>query len=162
MATKKEEKAAVESAVAAAQAASPTVSIEALAAALTAAIQAARPEKKTPFNRKINTPWTPKDGSPKAKLRRKMFHHGMTVDEDILSNDEINLMNEIKPGSYLANHVRVNRRKDRGIDIDYPIKTAAQRLKLVNQFGVRNLKELLELIVAEGKRPKAERMSDDD
>lgn len=132
-----------------------TVSQSDLAAALTAAIQAARPQTKNAFNRTVNTPWTPKDGSKKLKLKRKMFQHGLPADEEILDNEEIRLMNTVRPGAYLDGTVRINRRKDRGLDIDYPMKTASQRLKLVNAFGIRNLKELLTRCIEEADKPKA-------
>jgi hypothetical protein len=125
-----------------------------LVAALVQAINATKPvEKKSAANRKPKTPWSSKDGSPKPKLKRKMYQHSLLIDEDMMHNDEIDLLNKLKPGRYLDGWVKVTRRRDRGVDIDYPIKTAAQRLKLVNQFGIRNLKELLERIVEEGNNP---------
>lgn len=126
-----------------------------LAQALIQAInQTKPPEKKNPFNRKVNTAWTPKDGARKLKLKRKTYHHGLLLSEDILSNDEIDVLNKIRPGRYLDNYVVVFRRRDRGIDIDYPMKTSSQRLRLVNQFGIRNMKELCERIIAEAEAPK--------
>lgn len=138
-----------------------TVGTSELASALVTAIEATKPvAKKTPFNRVKNTPWTPKDHSAKLKLKRKMFHHGIPLGTRI-SNEEIDLLNKIKPGLYCDGHVKVVRRRDKGIDIDYPVKTAAQRLKLVNQFGLRNFKELLERVVAEGNEPKLFKSSDE-
>lgn len=132
-----------------------SVNQNALAEALVMAINAAKPvEKKNAANRKAITPWTPKDGSPKAKLKRKVFQHGLPADEEILSNDEINLFNKLRPGVFLDGNVKVIRRRDKGIDLDYAVKTASQRLKLVNQFGVRNLKDLLEMCVNEANNPK--------
>lgn len=132
----------------------PQVGLSELAKALVAAIEVAKPvQKKTPFNRKKGTPWTPKDGSPKLKLKRKTYHHGLEV-ENKLSNEEIALLNKIKPGSYCDGWVKVVRRKDKGINIDYPIKTSSQRLKLVNQFGIRNFEELLRRIIEEQTNPE--------
>lgn len=132
----------------------PAVGLSELAAALVTAINQTKPiEKKNEFNRKVNTPWTPKDGSAKLKLKRKAYQHGRLINEATCSNEEIALFNKIRPGRYCDGHVTVTRRKDRGIDIDYPIKTAAQRLKLVNQFGVRNFKELLERVILEAEAP---------
>lgn len=125
-----------------------------LAAALVLAINAAKPiEKKTFATRKSKTPWTPKDGSPKLKLKRAAFQHGMEVDEEKLSNEEVALYNKLRPGRFMDGIVTVTRRRDRGIDISYPVKTAAQRLKLVNLFGIRNLSELLAMCVAEATNP---------
>lgn len=132
-----------------------TVSETTLADALVQAINAAKPpEKKNPFNRKKGTPWTPKDGSAKLKLKRKMYQHGLLIDDEKIDNEEIALMNKVRPGLYLDGHVKVIRRRDRGIDIDYAVKTASQRLRLVNQFGIRNLKELLAQCIEEAANPK--------
>lgn len=125
-----------------------------LAAALVQAINATKPvEKKTFATRKAKTPWTPKDGTPKVKLKRAAFQHGMEVDPDKLSNEEIALYNQLRPGRFLDGVVTVTRRRDRGIDVSYPVKTAAQRLKLVNLFGIRNLGELLSMCVNEAVNP---------
>ena len=131
-----------------------TVGTSELAQALVQAINAAKPvEKKTFATRKSITPWTPKDDSPRLKLKRAAFQHGMEVDPEKLSNEEIALYNKLRPGRFLDGHVVVTRRRDRGIDIDYPVKTASQRLKLVSQFGIRNLAELLERCVSESANP---------
>ena len=125
-----------------------------LAQALVAAINAAKPrEKKTFATRTPKTPWTPKDGSAKLKLKRVAYQHGIEVDEGKLSNSEIDGFNKLRPGRFLDGHVKVVRRRDKGIDIDYPVKTAAQRLKLVNQFGIRDLTELLTRCANEAANP---------
>ena len=139
----------------------PTQAQQNLADAFVAAIERTRkPEKKTIANRVKNTPWTPKDGSPRAKLKRKMYHHSIQIAEH-LTNEEIMLLNKIRPGYYCAGFVRVVARKDRGIDVDYPVKTASQRLRLVNQFGIRSFKELLERIVDEYENPTKYKTQED-
>ena len=131
----------------------PKVGLTELAQALGQAIELTKPtQKKTPFTRKKGTPWTPKDGSPKLKLKRKFYHHGLEV-ETKLSNEEISLLNKIKPGLYCDGWVKVVKRRDKGYNIDYNIRTAAQRLKLVNQFGIRTFTELLQRIIDEGANP---------
>ncbi len=130
-----------------------------IAGAVRVAIEEARPSKKNSANRKKNSPWTPKDGGPRLKLKRKFFQHGIQIHEERLTNGQIELINQLKPGVFL-NHFKVKRRKDKGIDIDYPIRTAAQRLRLITEFGIRDLTELLSLLVREGKNPT--RMIDDD
>lgn len=129
------------------------VSENALARALVLAIESTRPQKKNAFNRRVGTPWTPPEGTAKIRLKRRIFQHGLPADEEILDNEEISLMNQLRPGNFLSGTVKVNRRKDRGLDIDYPIKTASQRLKLINQFGIRNLKELLAKCIEEAENP---------
>lgn len=133
-----------------------------LAAALTQAINATKPkEKKTVATRTKNTPWTPKDGSPKLKFKRKFYQHGIAIMENRTSNEEIALLNQLKPGYYCEGFVKVTLRKDRGIDIDYPVKTSSHRLKLINQFGIASFVGLLERLVAEKANPKNYRRPDD-
>jgi hypothetical protein len=133
----------------------------ALANALVEAINLTRPpEKKTVFTRKKGTPWTPPEGVERSKLKRKMYQHGNAIEER-LSNDEIDLLNKIRPGHYCEGHVKVGLRKDRGLNIDYPVKTASDRLKLVNLFGLRTFKELLERIVDERVNPGLYKRPDD-
>lgn len=133
----------------------------ALADAFVSAIERTRPpEKKTVANRKPRTPWTPPDGTPQLKLKRKMLHHGMTI-SDRISNDEIDLLNKVRPGHYCDGFVRVTLRKDRGLDIDHPIRTSSQRLKLVNTYGVRSFTELLQRIVDEKANPTKYRKPED-
>jgi hypothetical protein len=103
----------------------------------------------------------PRDGTPKLKLKRKMFQHGLPADEDILSNKEIDLLNQVRPGVYMQGTVKINRRKDRGLDISWPCKTASQRLKLVNAYGVRNLEEVLARCIEEAKQPKLDTTADE-
>jgi|JI10StandDraft_1071094.scaffolds.fasta_scaffold124236_4 hypothetical protein len=119
------------------------------------AIEATRPpEKKNPFTRKKNTPWTPKDGSPKLKLKRKLFQHSIPVDEEKLTNEQIVLANKLRPGVYFDGWVKVVRRRDKGIDIDYPVRSAQQRLKLSSVYGIRSFTELLQKINDEASRPR--------
>lgn len=132
-----------------------TVGLSELASALVQAIEATQPKrKKTPIDRKPGDPWQPKDGSPKLKLKRKHFQHGIPIDPDMLTNEQITLLNQLKPGSYMGGYVKVYRRRDKGIDIDYPIKTAAQRLRLVNQFGITSFDTLIQRCLDEAADPQ--------
>jgi hypothetical protein len=134
-----------------------------LAEAFVEAIERTKPkEKKTSYNRPKMGPWEPKDGTKKPKLRRVMYQHGLELLETSLHKEEIELLNKIKAGSYCGGFVRVIKRKDRSLDIDYPIKTASQRLKLVNQFGIRDFKELLQRIIDEAARPAVYAIPEDE
>lgn len=133
----------------------------AIAGAVTTAIEAARPQKKTEFSRKPKTPWTPKDGSPKLKLKRKMYQHNLLIREAFLSNEEISALNQLKPGTYCDGFVKVYRRRDKGINIDYNVKTQDQQMRLVQKFGIRNLTEFCQYCLEEAKNPKKETDSDE-
>lgn len=136
---------------------SPQVALDQLAEAMIKAINVTKaPEKKNAITRKVNTPWTPKNGAVKVKLKGKFYQHGINIDEDMLTNTETELLNKLKAGVFLNGWVKVNkRRNDRGLDITYPVKTASQRLKLVNQFGIRNFSELIARCVEEAANPNA-------
>ena len=146
----------------------PSDSSKELAAALLQAIHAAQPiTKKTQFNKPSKTPWMPKDGSPKPRLKRRVYHHGLLLGDPTEPNnrllpEEIELFNKLKPGSYCNGFVKVVRRRDKGIDIDYPIRTNSQRLRLVNDFGIRSFQELLQRCVTEAASPKALEIEDDE
>lgn len=131
--------------------------------ALVEAINQTKPvEKKTAANRKPKNAWTPKDGSPKLKLKRKMYQHGIPIDPDMETNEVVDLLNRVKPGRYLDGWVKVFRRRDKGVDIDYPIKTSAQRLKLSSQFGITSFKGLLERCIEESNNPAKYAVQDDE
>lgn len=127
-----------------------------LSTGLSQAIETSKPpQRKTVLNRKKNSPWTPKDGSPKLKLKIKCYQHGLELREERLFNEQIALLNRLRPGIYLNGYVKVIRRRDRGLNIDYPMRTAAQRMRLSADFGITNLTDLLKRLVEEGdKRPK--------
>lgn len=120
------------------------------------------PEKKTAYTRKRNSPYWPKDGSPKLRLKRRMYQHGQDLDDDLLHNSEVEKLNRLKPGKYCSGWVIVTKRRDGGIGIDYPVRTAAQRLKLVNQFGVTKFEDLIDRILDEKANPFKYRKSDDE
>jgi hypothetical protein len=134
---------------------------QALADAFVNAIERTRPvEKKTTATRKKKTPWTPEEGTPRIKMKRVFYHHGIPLGDNI-SNEEIALLNQVKPGHYCDGFVRVVLRKDRGIDIDHPVRTASQRLKLVNTYGIRSFSELLQRCIDEKNNPRKYRTLED-
>ncbi len=137
-----------------------------LVSALIQAIQATKPiEKKTVASFKSRGAFNP-DGSPRPKLKRKSYHHGVLLNKDngkeVLTNEEIELFNKIRPGVYCDGDIKVIRRRDRGIDIDYPIKTASQRMKIINNHGIRSFKELLERLILEAENPQNYKKVEDD
>ncbi len=124
-----------------------------IAAAIREGIESARPKKITFANRVPKTPWSPKDGSRKTPLKRKIYQHGLLIQAGTVTNEEIDLLNQLKPGSYCSGFITVVRRKDRGLNIDYKIKTNSDKLKLSSQYGIRNFTELIQRLVAEGNNP---------
>lgn len=134
-----------------------------LANALIAAIESTKPPaKKTTANRVRKGSWEPKNGEIKPKLRRVMMHHGLDLFETSLSSEEIDLLNKVKPGSYCNGVVKVIKRRDRSVDIDYPVRTASQRLRLSNQFGITSFASLLQRLIAEASDPSKYKGPEDD
>lgn len=126
----------------------------ALVQALTLAIQSTKPiEKKNALNRKSGTPWDPKNGVKKLKLKRKIYQHGLEVDPDRETNETIELMNQLRPGSYFDGWVKVVRRRDKGLDIDYPVRNPAQRMKLSSQYGVTSFTNFLTKMIDQAANP---------
>lgn len=140
-----------------AKASNPEINVTAsdLAHALTQAIEAAKPPaKKSIFNRKAQTPWTPKEGEVKLKLKRKVFQHSIPILDKFLTNEQIAALNKLRPGNYFDNYVKVTRRHDKGIDITYPIKNAQQRMQLTARTGARTFTELIHKINEEAAKPR--------
>lgn len=139
-----------------------------LADALMQALNAVKPtEKKSIMTRKKINPWTPKDGSPKImEFRRAMFHHGIPIEPKFTHNEACLLLDKIRPGTYCDKLVKVKKRKDGGLDIDYLIRTNSQRLKVLPYTGGKGFTGLLERIIAERADPKkyaqAGALDDDD
>lgn len=137
--------------------ASPEINVTAsdLASALTQAIEAAKPPtKKNIFTRTANTPWTPKDGSAKLKLKRKVFQHSIQIQDKFLTNEQIAGLNKLRPGEYFDGYVKVTRRRDKGIDIAYPVKNPQQRMMFTTKTGARSFTELIHKLNEEAAKPR--------
>lgn len=123
--------------------------------ALASAIESTRPAtKKDIFTRKAKTPWTPPDGVTKLKLKRKIYQHGLLVDEDFIDNATIAALNRLRPGQYFGGYVSVIRRRDKGIDIDYKYKSPQDRMALSSRFGIHSFQNLVERMNEEADKPK--------
>ena len=130
------------------------VAIGDLAKALILAIETTRPpQKKNPFNRK------PKYTGP--TLKRAWQQHGGEIDWKNLYADEIELLNKVKPGIYCKGLVYVIKNKDRSYNITWPVKTAAQRLRVINEAGT-TFAAILQRCIDEFNDPKKFRGPDDD
>ena len=134
----------------------------AIAAATTRAITATKPvEKKTILNYKGDTPWHKRD-EVKLKLKRKMYQHGQLIDPDMVSNEEIAIMNKLRPGRYFDGFVTVERRRDKGLNFTWPLKTPDQKMRLAMQYGAITIPQILSRCVEEAAAPKKDFVPDED
>ena len=135
-----------------------------LAQALVTAINITKPvEKKTIMNRKKQNPWMPKDGSPKIMtFKRPMYHHGIEIVAKHTKNEWCELLEQIRPGKYCSGLITVRKRKDNGYDIDYPIRTQSQRLKVISAYGGGDFGCMLKRLIEERSDPKKYAKPEDD
>ncbi len=122
--------------------------------AIAAAIAVAKPDRITVANRKSKTPWDPPAGKVKPALKRKFHQHGMIISAERLTAEQIELINKLRPGNYLDNNVQVIRRRDKGIDLTYKVKSATDKQFLASRYGITSLTQLLSRCVEEGQSPK--------
>ena len=112
----------------------PKLAITDLAAALIQAIRATQPPiKKTPFTKIDGNPFRAKPGQVKPKLKRSIFLHGGEINPDQHFVEELELLNQLRPGTFFNGAVRVSKRKDRGYSISWPVRTIQQRLIIENE-----------------------------
>lgn len=140
-----------------------TVGAEALAAALVQAINLTKPKaKKQPgVDYDPKNPWQPKPGEARAKLKRKAYLHGIPQGEE-WTNELIELFNKLKPGSYLNGLVKITRRRDKGINIDWPFRTPEQRLRLLMSGGFTSLAQVFQACIHEAETKVAAPADSDD
>lgn len=102
---------------------------------------------------KYRTPWHPSGDRDRPKLKRKIRMQGVQLRERMLSNEEIDLLNQLPPGRYQNRRwfVQATDGEDDGtkIDIYLPNKTAADRLTLAQQAPT--LVAALKLMIDEAK-----------
>lgn len=135
---------------------------DAIAAATTRAIQATKPiVKKTILDYKGDTPWRSRDVT-QLKLKRRMFQHGQLIDPEMVSNEEITLMNKLRPGTYFDGFVRVERRRDKGLNFTWPLKTADQKIHLAMKYGCITVPQILQHCIDEAAAPKKDFVADED
>jgi hypothetical protein len=88
--------------------------------------------KQVPIGKaKIRTPWNPSGNPRKVKLKfKQLYQNGSRVNPDMMSEEEISLVNQLKPGRYNKRKWEVVKRRDKSIDIRVPNKTLQQRMTL--------------------------------
>lgn len=127
-----------------------TVTTDQLAASqiqLATAVQAlvdSQPVKRIPWSKfKTRSPFNP-TGNRKRKLSRRCYQNGYPMDVRKLHDEEISLLNQMKPGKYFGGLVTAYEVATGGnvdLHIVYKNKSFDDRLALKSEF--RNLREML-------------------
>lgn len=95
------------------------------------------------------TPWNPTGKKNRLKLRVPMYQNGARIDEDRVTEDEIALLNQIKPGRYNNGKWAVVRRQDKSLDFRYPNKSVEQRFELMALSKGQGISGLLKVVIDE-------------
>lgn len=116
------------------------------------AIADSQPVKRVPYAKfKTRSPFNPR-GIRRRKLTRRCYQNGFPMDVRKLHDEEISLLNQLKPGRYIDNLVTVVEAQN-GENVDlhlvYKNKTIDQRMANAAQW--RNLREMLKRCVFGGE-----------
>lgn len=141
----------------------PSVAINDLAQALVLAINQTKPKDKIkPYQRKKICKRCGKDHRENTPLKRSWFQHGgIELNPLNYCEETIALLNQVKPGSYVGGLIQVRKRRDRAYDIAWPVRTNAQRLRVINEAGA-TFEAILKRCIEEANDPRRFRGPDDD
>lgn len=114
---------------------------------------------------KNRTPWNPTGEPLKVWLKAPaVFMNGARLHPSMLSEEEITLLNALKPGLYNKKKWTVTLRRDKSIDIGYSNKTVKHRLELAREAP--SLSDMCRKILTEAeardKRRKAGEVDEDE
>ncbi len=128
--------------------------------AFTAAVERLESQtpNKVPLHKfKARTPWNPEGKKDRIRLKRVTYQNGNQVDDKRLSEEEISLFNQLRPGRYGPNrkYVVIVRPSDRAVELRYSNKTFEDRLAVQADAKGRGLAGTLDMIVAEAADRKA-------
>lgn len=119
----------------------------------------AGPIRQIPAHKaKFRTPWNPDGNKRRVVLSRVCYLNGYRLREIMMSEREVELFNTIRPGKYNKNRWVViekpnsNEEDKSELHLYVPNKTEADRMR--NKEDARNLTEILDKIVSEGKSVK--------
>lgn len=134
---------------------------QAIAAAIVGAVSEMGPRRFVPFGKeKITNPFN-KSGRRERKLHKQCYQNGYRMPVELLFDEEIALLAQIKPGRYIDGLVTVTDIDDVDggkLNIGYKNKTADQRMALGGRLtgvGKTGFERMLRMIVQEHKDREA-------
>jgi len=132
------------------------VDVSELAQAIKAAVEETAPIKQVHISRYVaKTAFNPTGAKKRPKLNCTFLQNGYEPPTDKMFDEEIELVNQLRPGRYLDRKVEVIERiegNERSIELRYSNGTVEQRMEMKNI--ARSLREMLRLIVSEQKPEK--------
>lgn len=93
------------------------------------------------------SPWNPEGKRVRKTFRRNTFMHGIALNPNTHTEEDIELFNKLKPGRYLGRRVEVQRDAQGGINLTWAGKALDQRMQMYSEFPTTNA--MLKAIVAE-------------
>jgi hypothetical protein len=96
----------------------------------------------------------------KVKLKQPFHQNGVLIRIDQLTDEQVELVNQLKPGRYNSRKWEIVKRRDRSIDFRYPNKTIEHRMQTASQAG--DLTGMLKMILTEAETIKARRKAGED
>lgn len=102
-----------------------------------------------------DSPFNPEGKRSRTPLRGSIFQHGMMVNPMMLTEEEIVLANQLKPGRYVNRTVEVSRTSNGDLNITWPNKRIDQRMEFNSKFP--NFPTLCRVLVAERLEKEAKR-----
>lgn len=101
------------------------------------------------------TPWNPEGKRNRVPLTRPAYQHGQLINPLNMTEEEISLVNQIKPGRYYDRKIEVYRTVDGGINFTYMLGNTANKIEFWSKFP--SLVSLLTYIIDERKAKEAKR-----
>jgi hypothetical protein len=121
--------------------------------------------RQIPYNEiKPTSPWNPEGKRNRAKFVRETFQHGRWVNPMMVSEETIQLFNQLKPGRYLNRKVEVIRSQDGAINITWSNAKIEQRVEFYRNYPT--IDHVLRAVIAERaekeRKKKAGEFDDND
>lgn len=119
-------------------------------------LQESGPVKQVPIHKaKHVTPWNPEGKFKRPQLERKTYMNGHPMSENMMTEEEIKLANQLKPGKYQDRQwvvVHTDGEGDSEMFIYIPNKKLDQRMAM--QSKAKSFVDICRLIIDEQKSSK--------
>lgn len=113
--------------------------------------------RQVPFHEAtFKTPFNPDGKRERPKLKFPHFYqNGARCNPKLMTDEEIRLANQLKPGRYFNGKWEVRRRNDKSLELRYPHSTIAHRMDLKFESGGNMASMLQKILVEQEAREQA-------